>query len=73
VDTPILALQLAREIELAEAQAAVGCVETMKKLAPETSSGFQRIWRKHASGVSPARRANRTPAHAASQGGTLAH
>lgn len=43
MDTPILDLQLAQEIELAEAQAAVGCVETMKKLAPEASSAFQRI------------------------------
>lgn len=33
-----LTLELAREIELAEAQAAVGCVETMREIERETSS-----------------------------------
>ena len=39
----ILNLELAREIELAEAQAAVGCAEAMKSLQQESVGAFQSI------------------------------
>ena len=38
-----LNLELAREIELAEAEAAVGCVRTMKSLVPETEGAAEKI------------------------------
>jgi GNAT superfamily N-acetyltransferase len=41
--TLILDLQLAREIELAEAQAAVACAEMMQTLQPETVGAFEPI------------------------------
>lgn len=43
MQTPILDLELARGIELAEAEAAVGCVEMMKAMQPGNDGAYESI------------------------------